>query len=182
MAFDGFMWFSGPKHGAEDIHGETLDKQFQPMKAFNIKSFTLDVENPCSIGSAGGGAGLGKAKLNPFKVSKWTDACSPRLFTTCVKGGHYDEACIAVRKSGESTDKGTGLEYLRFIFKMVFVTNIEWSGESEDELPGENLQFAYGAMTIRYTPQSKEGGKKAPIAALWNQVHHTGDSDHIKDF
>ncbi len=182
MAFDGFMWFTGPKHGAEAINGETLDKQYQPQKAFNIKSFSLDVENPCSIGSAGGGAGVGKAKLNPFKVSKWTDACSPCLFTTCCKGGHYDSAIIAVRKAGETSSAGTGLEYLRFTFKLVFVTNIEWSGESEDELPGENVTFAYGAMTISYTPQSREGGKKPQISALWNQVLNTGDTDQIKDF
>lgn len=36
-----------------------------------------------------------------------------------------------VRKAGDIPARGTGLEYLYFIFKMVFVTNLKWSVESE---------------------------------------------------
>jgi len=179
MAFDGFMWFVGPKNGAVKVEGETLDKSYAPLGAFSIKSFSVDVENPTSIGSSGGGAGTGKAKLNPFKVSKWTDNCSPSLLKTCCMGGHYQQAHIVVRKAGtydeKDKTKAAGLEYLHFIFYMVYVSQLEWSGESEDELPGENVTFAYGALTMQYTPQSSEGGKRAVNTQEWNQVNNSSD-------
>lgn len=178
MAFDGFMWFDGPQNGAPAVKGETLDSYFRQKNAFEIKSFSLDVENPASIGSAGGGAGTGRAKLNPFKVSKWTDNCSPSLFKTCCCGGHYKEAHISIRKAGSSgsaATTGTGTEYLHFTFKMVFVTNIEWSGDSGDELPSENVTFAYGSMKMQYWPQASGGGKGTVNEQIWNQVTNTAD-------
>ncbi|MGF1580239.1 MAG: Hcp family type VI secretion system effector [Gemmataceae bacterium] len=176
MAFDGFMWFEGNSNGAPPVNGETLDDFFKQHKAFAIKSFSVDAENPTSVGSAGGGSGTGKAKLNPFKVSKWTDNCSPSLFLTCCTGGHYKKAHIAVRKAGAQT-AGTGNKYLHFTFRQVFVCNIEWSGESEDELPTENVQFAYGSLEMQYIPQTSTGGQGTPNIQCWNQVTNSQDSD-----
>jgi type VI secretion system secreted protein Hcp len=185
MAFDGFMWFEGPQNNAPPVQGESLDKNYAANKAFELKSFTLDVENPTSVGSAGGGAGTGKAKLNPFKVTKWTDNCSPSLFKTCCCGGHYDKAYIVVRKAGGGAgdNKGTtaaGTEYIRFTFTMVFVSNIEWSGDSGDELPGETVTFAYGAMKMQYFPQKKTGAAGSVNEQIWNQVTNT-DSEDVPD-
>jgi type VI secretion system secreted protein Hcp len=178
MAFDGFMWFEEPNSGAPPVEGETLDKTYKAHKAFDLKSFSLDVENPCSIGSGGGGGGTGRAKLNPFKVTKWTDNCSPSLFKACCVGGHYGKACIVVRKAGSSADtsKAAGMEYLRYSFYVVFVTNIEWSGDSGDELPGDTVTFAYGAMQIEYFPQTQKGGKaNQPNIQQWDQVTNAAD-------
>jgi type VI secretion system secreted protein Hcp len=188
MAFDGFMWFLKPENGAPPVQGETMDTFFKSIdgqKAFELKSFTLDVENPTSIGSAGGGAGTGKAKLNPFKVTKWTDNCSPSLFATCCCGGHYGSAKIWVRKAGAATGGGAstaGLVYLKFTFNMVFVSNIEWSGDSGDELPGETVTFAYGSMTMEYTPQSSGGGARTANVQTWNQVTNDNSPDVPEGF
>jgi type VI secretion system secreted protein Hcp len=180
MAFDGFMWFEDGQNGAPPVKGETLDKFYTQKKAFELKSFSLDVENPASISSAGGGAGTGKAKLNPFKVTKWTDNCSPSLFKTCVVGGHYKTCHISIRKAGSSGSAaatGTGTEYIHFTFKMVFVSNIEWAGDSGDELPGETVTFAYGSMKMQYWPQASGGAKGTLNEQIWNQVTNQGDSE-----
>jgi type VI secretion system secreted protein Hcp len=179
MAFDGFCWFDSPQNGAPGVEGESLDATYSKNKAFELKSFSLDVENPTSIGSAGGGAGTGKAKLNPFKVTKWTDNCSPSLFRTCCCGGHYKKAYIVVRKAGQAgaKGKGAGTEYIRFTFTMVFVTNIEWSGDSGDELPGETVTFAYGAMKMEYWPQKAGGGQGTVNQQVHNQVTNSPDDN-----
>ena len=46
-------------------------------KAFEIKDFSFGVENPTTIGSATGGAGAGKIKLNELTIKKTTDTASP---------------------------------------------------------------------------------------------------------
>jgi type VI secretion system secreted protein Hcp len=182
MAFDGFCWFIEPQNGAPGVEGETLDATYSTYKAFELKSFSLDVENPTSIGSAGGGAGTGKAKLNPFKVTKWTDNCSPSLFRTCCCGGHHKKAIIVVRKAGTAgtKTKAHGTEYIRFTFTMVFVSNIEWSGDSGDELPGETVTFAYGALKMEYWPQKSGGGKGTVNQQVHNQVTNSPD-DNVPD-
>jgi len=182
MAFDGFMWFVGPQNGAPEVQGETTDKFYKTKGkgAFELKSFSLDCENPTSIGSAGAGAGTGKAKLNPFKVSKWTDNCSPSLFKTCCIGGHYSEAHIAIRKAGSAPTAGAtgaGTEYLHYTFRLVFVSNIEWSGDSGDELPGENVTFAYGSMQMDYWAQTTGGGKGTLNSQIWNQTTNDDNPD-----
>jgi type VI secretion system secreted protein Hcp len=183
MAFDGFMTIKGPNGGAPAVVGETRDKQYANDKYFSIKSFSIDAENPHSLGTSGGGAGTSKAKLNPFKVGKWTDNCSPSLFKACCCGGHYNQAFIVVRKAGaKSKDGGQGLEYLKFEFRAVFVTNIEWSGESEDELPSENVTFTYGSMSITYTPQNPDGSPGTPNPQMWNQVTNDGDDMTVPGF
>ena len=46
-------------------------------KAFEIKDFSFGVENQTTIGSATGGAGAGKIKLNELTIKKTTDTASP---------------------------------------------------------------------------------------------------------
>ena len=54
MPFDGFMWIpKGGSRNAPAVEGETQDPYYASKKAFSIKSFSLDVENQTSIGSAG---------------------------------------------------------------------------------------------------------------------------------
>jgi type VI secretion system secreted protein Hcp len=172
MAFDAFMYITG---GAYPVQGETLDTDFKKQQAFEIKSFKIEVKNPTSMGSAGGGAGTGKCQLEPFEVAKVTDNCSPSLFKCCATGAHYPTAVISVRKAGGAAASGTGsktgIVYLTYTFNCVFVNSVSWSGSSGDDLPEETVQFAYGSVTIQYTPQTAGGGG-APKKNIqtWNQV------------
>jgi type VI secretion system Hcp family effector len=178
MAFDAFMYITG---GAVPVEGETLDTTFKEKKAFELKSFKIEVKNPTSMGSAGGGAGTGKCALEPFEVGKVTDNCSPSLFKCCATGQHYPEAVIAVRKAGGAGSKGTGYVYLQYTFRCVFVNSVSWSGSSGDDLPEETVQFAYGSVTVEYWPQTA-GGKAATKKnqQIWNQVTNS-DNPTVPD-
>jgi type VI secretion system secreted protein Hcp len=172
MAFDAFMWITGNSNCP--VEGETQDKDFQPMKAFEIKSFKIEVKNPTSMGSSGGGAGTGKCQLEPFEVGKVTDNCSPSLFKCCSTGQHYTDAVIAVRKAGGGGAHRTGMVYLKYTFRCVFVNQLTWNGSSGDDLPEETVQFAYGSVTIEYWQQSEKGDKgPRKNLACWNQVTNT---------
>jgi len=172
MAFDAFLQITG---GAIAVQGETLDTTFSKLKppAFEIKSFKIEVKNPTSMGSSGGGAGTGKCQLEPFEVGKTTDNCSPSLFKTCATGQHYDSAILSIRKAGGAGASTTGIVYLRYTFNCVFVNSVSWSGSSGDDLPEETVQFAYGSVTIEYWPQSSKGAQSTVNSQTWNQVTNT---------
>lgn len=179
MPFDAFMYIVGGN--GVPVRGETLDQQFASIEGtngFEIKSFKVDVENPTSLGSAGGGAGTGKASLKPFEVAKVTDNCSPSLFKSCTTGTHYEKAVIALRKAGGGAGKKSGHVYLQFTFKVVFVNSISWSASSGDDLPEETVQFSYGAIMIEYWPQTTKGGASSTVnQQLWNQVTNDDSSE-----
>jgi len=178
MAFDAFLQISG---GAIAVEGETLDGDFSKLKAFEIKSFKIEVKNPTSMGSSGGGAGTGKCQLEPFEIGKVTDNCSPSLFKTCATGQHYPTAILSVRKAGGGGKSKTGSVYLKYTFNCVFVNSVSWSGSSGDDLPEETVQFAYGSCTIEYTPQTAAGTGSAKVnSQTWNQVTNN-DSATVPD-
>lgn len=183
MAFDAFCYIVGGDAAGIKVVGETLDSKFKSIEgtsAFEIKGFKVEVKNPTSLGSAGGGAGTGKCALEPFEVTKVTDNCSPSLFKCCATGQHYKKAVIALRKAGSGGASKTGEPYLEYTFNMVFVNSISWSGSSGDDLPEEVVQFAYGSVTINYWPQKATGGRGTVNTACWNQVNNS-DTPAVDD-
>ena len=122
--------------------------------------------NSCvNVGSSSQGIGTGKVEFQPFKVTKQVDKASPAFFKTCAQGGHFPECSLFVRKGG-GRDSASGTIYLRFDFKMVFVTEIGWS--HDDTAPKEEITFDYGALQMSYTRQKSTGGPMSEIK--------TGDS------
>src|SRR5689334_15471834 len=96
MAFDAFIWFESDA-GGPPIPGETQDKSFASNDAIQIVSYLWTAENTTTIGSAGGGAGAGKAKLNPLKFKAVIGRQSPVLFKYLATGLHFKAAHLALR-------------------------------------------------------------------------------------
>jgi type VI secretion system Hcp family effector len=172
MASDNFVFFDGvalggniTKYGAESPTGESLDEKHKGW--LEIKTFEFGCENPTTIGSATGGAGAGKFKLNPFKITKDVDMASSALFMACAAGAHYPTVFLSIRKAG-----GAQKDYLTYVFRMVFVTNVSWSGGGGEEAPEESVEFVYGAMGLAYTPQDSTGQPMADkrCMATWSQL------------
>lgn len=158
MAYDAFMWLDG---GTVTPKGETTDKTYSAKGAFEIYSFSWGVSNPVTIGSATGGVGGGKASLSSFNVMKKTDAASPVLMNGCCIGDHFTGAHVVLRKAG-----GKQLEYLKLDFEEVFVESVQWSGSSGgDDTPTESASFAFGKVSVEYTPQvaGGTGGTMVPF-------------------
>ena len=128
-----------------------------------LDSFQLGANNPTSIGT-GGGAGSGKVTLSNFTVSKRTDTSSVPLFLACCKGTHFENAVVTVRRAG-----GEQIKHLTYTFNVLFVEDISWSGGAGDE-PMETISFAYGSVSMAYTPQNSLGGADPEIVGVWDQI------------
>lgn len=186
MAVDAFMWFKGVNGDISEIKGETIDKHIAanagdvtpPANAiFNIKSYSFGLENVSTLSSQSGGAGGGKCNFNPLSITKSVDMGSPILFMACCIGSHIDEAVIVVRRAGGTTKSLK--PYLRFHFKAVFVTGVNWA-ISGDEPIGETVNVAYGALQIDYWKQKADGTNiGTPIIAMWNTVNNANDNNPI---
>ncbi len=178
MAFDAFLKFEQSAGASEKIEGESTDSQFPGDKGwFEVKEFSFGIENTLNISSASGGAGAGKADFKEFTIKKQTDRASAILAATCGKGGHYKEVQLHLRKSGVSPTGPSGGTYLEFHFKLVAVKSIEWSGSSGDDVPEETVVFEYGALKMKYRPQSKDGTLGAVIERAWNKLTNSGNYD-----
>jgi len=109
--------------------------------ALEIQSFSLGVKNPSSGGTAGGGAGTGKATLSDLTVTRSADDVSPRLFGAVATGEHFPSATLEARV-GKST--------MRYTFHLVFVTSLQHSGDRDGV--SESLSLTYGSVAIESIP------------------------------
>ena len=170
MAFDTFLKLDAPVGSvkAADLKGETLDKAF--VGAIEIAEFSFGVENTINLGSASAGAGAGKATFKEFTIKKNVDSVTPALFMALCSGAHFGDAYLYIRKAGAAAGAAAAQAYITMRFKMVFVTDIEFTGSSGDDIPTEMVTFKYGAMEISYRPQDQTGKLGAEKKAMWSQV------------
>jgi hypothetical protein len=102
-----------------------------------IFTLSFSVTNSGSIGSAGGGAGAGKAILSAVEVTRLPDVVSPQLFKNAVLGVHLPAVQITVPGSGKSSPDASyvlndafvsgfstvdGVEHVAFTYRSIDVT------------------------------------------------------------
>jgi type VI secretion system secreted protein Hcp len=156
MAYDAFLDISG-------VDSESTREGFE--NKIELIGFNLGATNPTTIG-IGGGGGQGKVQVTPFAFTKRTDKSSPQLFQACATGKHFETATVTLHKAGGNA----ALDYLKYKFTDVFIENISWSGNSGgNDLPLENVSFAYGRVEVTYTPQKEDGSKGSPVVGTWDQ-------------
>ncbi|HEX4771849.1 MAG TPA: type VI secretion system tube protein Hcp [Bryobacteraceae bacterium] len=173
MAADNFLWFPAKATGglistnnANQPLGESTDAFFSKKHAIEISEFSFGITQAETSGSATSGAGAGKAKFDEFTIKKVVDKSSPALYQACAAGAHFPSVYLGMRKAG-----GAQLLYLEYIFVMVFITGITWSGGSGEELPTEEVKFKFGAMGMQYQAQDNSGqAAGAPQFANWSVV------------
>jgi type VI secretion system secreted protein Hcp len=159
---------AGSSVKAADLKGETQDKTY--VGAIEIAEFSFGAENVVTIGSATTGAGGGKATFKEFTIKKVVDSVTPSLLTALCTGSHFGEVLLYLRKSGAAAGTIATQTYLTFRFKMVFVSDIDISGSSGDDVPSETVTFRYGSMQISYKPQDSTGKLGVEKMAMWSQI------------
>lgn len=148
------------------VQGETLDAFFRANRAIELISFDWSAENSVTVGSVGGGAGTGKARLNRLTVVKRVDSASAALFQRLTTGAHIPSMELFVRRAG-----ATGAGHLRYRFTFVLVSSVSPSGDGEEMR--ERVTFEYGAVAQSYTQQ--DGTRAGTVfEGGWNQVTNTG--------
>jgi type VI secretion system secreted protein Hcp len=178
MAADNFLWFPEPAKGglltgkAAQPEGETTDTWFKKKKALEIKSFSFGVSQSETSGSGSTGAGAGRAKFEEFGIEKGVDLASVPLYNACTAGAHFPSVMLVIRKAG-----GSNLLYIQYVFRMVFVTNVSWSGGGGEEAPTESVKFKFGAMGIQYIQQKADGTEGTKIQGLWSTTSNKPSLD-----
>jgi type VI secretion system secreted protein Hcp len=173
MAADNFLWFPAAATGglltgkSAQPEGETTDSWFKDKKALEVLSLSFGVGQAETSGSSSTGAGAGKAKFEEFTIEKAVDLASVPLYNACTAGAHFPSVMLAVRKAG-----GSNLLYLQYIFRMVFVTNISWSGGGGEEAPKETVKFKFGAMGIQYIQQLATGAEGTKMMGMWSTTQN----------
>jgi type VI secretion system secreted protein Hcp len=172
-AEDYFLAFQTGSTGPA-IEGETLDAVFATRKAIEVESFDWSAANPVSIGSAGGGAGTGKVKLNELTVMKRVDSASPALFKRVATGQWFPSMVLSVRRAGAA---GAAAVYLTYTFGAVWVTSVSPSGDGDQMR--ERVTFAYGSLNQSYRRQTAAGTLTSPVDSTWNQITNTDVFDTV---
>ena len=155
MAFDAYLKLEG-------VEGEATRKGYE--KQLFLDSFSWGATQPVQKG-AGSGAGAGRVSISDFNVTKHTDKSSAKIFAACCKGQHFKTATVSILKAGGENP----IDYIKYEFKELFVSSIQWSGASGgDDTPMESISFAFSAVTVTYTEQKADGTKGAAIVAGWD--------------
>jgi type VI secretion system secreted protein Hcp len=171
MAADNFLWFPAAATGglligkSSQPEGETTDSWFSKKKALEVLSFTFGVSQAETTGSGSTGAGAGKAKFDEFSIEKNVDLASVPLYNACTAGAHFPSVMLVIRKAG-----GSNLLYVQYIFRMVFVTGINWNGGGGEEAPKESIKFKFGAMGIQYISQKPDGSEGIKMNGMWSMA------------
>jgi type VI secretion system secreted protein Hcp len=107
---------------------------------FDALAWSWGASNSGSF-STGGGAGAGKANIQDLSVSKKFDQCSPKLFGAVTLGSHLKDVTL-------TQEDGKGNILLTVTMTEVLVSSWSIGGAVNDELPMENVTFAFAKVCI----------------------------------
>jgi type VI secretion system Hcp family effector len=139
-----------------------------PQAFFPINSWSFDIEQTLNIGSQSTGAGAGKVTFNPFSINRKIDKMSPTLFRNAAAGTPFQYVDLIEHRAGKNGDRAA---FAAWQFQLVAVKTVSWASEDDDR-PGETVTFEYGALTMRYVPQSPTGQLEPPVQAGWDRVRN----------
>lgn len=179
------LWMAASSHAAFDVFikvvtengatmpGDSSDPAFRGADGwFEINQFSLGIQNTAMIGSIEGGVGAGKASFKEFTIRKTVTSSSPELFKAAGLGSPLQGIKVALRKSG-ATGGSASAAFLEYEFHLVAVTDVSWSGDSGDDLPTENVKFAFGELKISYRPQNPQGGLGTAKTGIWSILNNS---------
>ncbi|MGB7588595.1 MAG: type VI secretion system tube protein Hcp [Solirubrobacterales bacterium] len=145
------------------IEGEGARSGFE--KQIQLDSFDWAFHNASS--PTGAGRGAGRVEATGISCTKRVDKASPKLFAAVTTGKHFDKAVLTALKAGG--DKA--VDYMKIEFDTLFVVDLHESGASGgDEVPRENVSFAFGKVTVTYNEQKADGTKGAATVASYDFV------------
>jgi len=173
MAVDIFATFVASRPNIA-IGETTLDPR---SKGIVIQSISLGVENQVNIGSATGGAGVGKATFNPLLITKVADASSPLFALALFSGTHYDTVTFDFFTSGSGGAQQKPSPIYSIACKMVAVSKIELSTSQSDDVITEEITLQYGAIQIRTKPMNKDGTLGKEVMTQWSKVKNNNTFD-----
>ncbi len=143
-----------------NLTGESIDKTH--AGEIDVLAWSWGISNS-GTAHHGTGAGAGKANVQDLSLTKWVDNSTPDLLKAAVKGTHFDEAILTVRKAGD-----TPLEYLVITLTDVLVTSVSTGGSGGEDRLTENVSLNFAKFKVVYKNQSKDGSAGAAPEVAYN--------------
>ena len=95
------------------------------------------------------GKGGGKVTVHDISITKKVDKASPLFFKNCVKGTHYKNETIAVRKAGGGGGS-TGTQYLTYKLSNVIISSYqEVSSGGGKSKPEESITLNFSKIVYQ---------------------------------
>jgi len=129
-------------------------------------------------------------EFDEFSFSRVIDGASPAFFHGCCNQDSFKSAALVKRVAmgGRGGVARQSMGFLRFDFRDILLTNIDWD---DGDLVTENCTFICKAMRVRYRQQHADGGFQASsslgalgagtgiggLEAVWDQKKD-GQSNH----
>ena len=144
-----------------DIEGESTSEDeannAAVNKAIELLNWSFGVSNTPNIGSATGGAGVGRADITTINCTATMSKASAFIFHNCTVGKHMPKATITCRKAGAKQ-----VTFLVIILEEVYIANYQTGGVGGGDTPTDVFALAFGKMTFDYKMQGTDGvGKSA---------------------
>ncbi|MEN4749016.1 type VI secretion system tube protein Hcp [Pseudomonas sp. Ps21-P2] len=158
MSFDAFMQVNG-------IEGESLDADHKGW--VELLSYHYDaIQSISQSASSNGGASAGGVSLGDFRVTKYIDRATPKLFELCCRGSHIEHVTIRIHRAGAEKFK-----YLDIVLEEVLISTVSGQGAELAGLPVEAITLNYGRIKFEYTQQRRvDGGSAGIVSGGWDRT------------
>jgi type VI secretion system secreted protein Hcp len=147
MAYDSFVKIDGiPGESSDDKHKDWIE----------ILSFAHEIKQPAqATKSSSGGATAERVDHEDFRITKYMDKSSPKLYEFCCTGKHVKSVVIEMCRAG-----GDKLRYMEVKLEDVIVSSVRPGGGTQDAagFPAEDVTFNYGKIKWTYTQQKRPDG------------------------
>lgn len=152
MSFDAFMQVEG-------VEGESLDADHQGW--VELLSYHYDaIQSISQSASSNGGASAGGVTLPGFRIAKYVDRATPKLFELCCRGSHIKKVTIRVHRAGTQKFK-----YLDIVLEEVLISTVSGQGAEHAGFPVETITLNYGRIKFEYTQQRRVDGASAGVVS-----------------
>lgn len=145
----------------DSIPGESRKKGHQDQ--IEILSWSFGMDQQASSGS-GHGSGSGRVNVRDLVVTKYLCKADSALMQYCCNGKHIDEVTLYADKAGGED----AVEYVKFVFKQVLVTNHTVSGAEDGDQVLVAVSLNFSEYVFTYTQQEAQGTAGADVTQGWN--------------
>ena len=156
--FDTFLKVDG-------VPGESTDDKHKDWMELLGWSHELIQPTSATASSSGGGT-TARVDHKDFRITKFLDKASPKLYEACCKGTHLKEVIIECCRSG-----GDKVKYMEVKMNDVVVSGVRpvASPKGEEGFPVEEVDFNYGKIYWTYTQQKRaDGSGGGAVAGSWD--------------
>lgn len=155
MALEAFLKVAG-------IDGESTKKGFE--KQIELEHFAWTVSQNATMHSGTTGGSSGKATVTDISFGKKLDKSSPSLLQGCLKGTHYKEVILTLRKVTGDVQ----MPFLIYTMNDCIFSLYSTSGGPHSEELIESMAINFARIKMEYAVQDARGVKAGNNTATWD--------------